>query len=344
MLTKHYSPKTIYYSPLTLYHKPMKKFIFLILFMILLYLGGRFMLAWQQPNSESDARVSVIIEKGSSLQTIAYKLEDSELIQDSFAFQWYVRWHKLGRKLQAGEYVIQKNLTFAEMAEVLQQGRSSEVRITIPEGYTVAQMDDLLAKRGLVQPGDFEDCALRCDFSFERESLEGFLFPSTYYVGVQDFNTKLFINRLYNTFTQQIAGLTSDIKNSGRTLDEIIIVASMIEREAFNDSEMGDISHVIWKRLDEGIHLGIDATTRYEKNDWKNPLYTADFEKATPYNTRKVLGLPPTAISNPGIEAIKAAINPTPNKYYYYLHDTSGQIHYGVTLEDHNENKRKYIY
>ena len=118
----------------------------------------------------------------------------------------------------------------------------------------------------------------------------------------------------------------------------------MIEREANLDAEMPMIADVLWKRLDEGIHLGVDATTRYELNEWKRPLYTADFQKDSPYNTRKKYGLPPTAISNPGIKAIRAAVYPKKNKYYYYLHDRKGQIHWGKTHDDHVRNKQQYLY
>jgi hypothetical protein len=96
---------------------------------------------------------------------------------------------------------------------------------------------------------------------------------------------------------------------------------------------MPQVADVLWKRLDERIHLGVDATTRYELNDWKRPLYTEDFEKDTPYNTRRNYGLPPTAISNPGLPAIKAAIFPEETPYYYYLHDRKGQIHFAKDLD-----------
>lgn len=321
----------------------MKKIILLLIVFVGLYLGGRLALSWNKPNSDSTARVAITIPKGSSLKRISTLLENAELIRDAWVFRRYAKHHDVDRKLQAGEYVIQRNLTYAELIEVLQQGRSSEVKITIPEGYTIAQIDDLLTKRSLIEEGDFVDCAARCDFSFERESLEGFLFPSTYYVSVDSFSSKPFISRLYNTFTQQVAPFASDIQKSGRTMDEIVIVASMIEREAFHDDEMPMISDVIWKRYDEGWHLGIDATTRYELNNWDTPLYTEDFEKETPYNTRKIIGLPPTSISNPGLEAFKAAVLPESNEYYYYLHDTNGQVHFAKTLEGHNANKKKYL-
>ena len=325
----------------------MKKLIFFSLLIVGIYIGARFHLAWTRPNSDRNTRVQLTIPSGASLSTIADMLEDKNLISDSFAFQIYSRYKKLGTRYQAGEYIIPSNLTFEEIAtDYLLNGKSNEIKVTIPEGSTIKQIDEILVKKGLITPGDFEECANFCDLGFRIDSFEGYLFPSTYYESTSAFTSKKFIQRLYNTFNQQIRPFRDDIADSGRTLNEIVIVASMIEREAFRDSpdEKALISDVIWKRLDERIHLGIDATTRYELNAWKRPLYTADFEARTPYNTRRVLGLPPTAISNPGLASLRAAIYPTPNKYYYYLHAPNGQIHFGVTLEDHNRNKRTHLW
>ena len=324
----------------------MKKFILLLVVASALFVSARFMLSWSRPNSDSSSRVSITITGGSSLGTIASKLEEHELIRDSFAFEWYIRWNKLSSKLQAGEYVIPRNLTFSEIADTLQHGKSEEIRITIPEGSTIAQIDALLAKKSLIEEGEFVACTNFCDLGFRISSLEGSLFPSTYYVNPNTFTSKKFIQRLYNTFRDQLSPLTTKIQESGRTLNEIVIVASMIEREAFGDSyeEKQKIADIIWKRYDEGIHLGIDATTRYELNEWKRPLYTEDFQSDSPYNTRRKLGLPPTAISNPGLDSLRATIDPLETEYYYYLHDRSGQIRFGRTLDDHNANKREYLY
>ena len=324
----------------------MKKLLFFLVLIIAIYLGARFTLAWTRPNSDRNTRVQLEIAKGSSLKTISNKLEEKNLISDSLAFQLYSRYKKLSTKYQAGQYIIPSNLTFEELAnDYLLHGKSVETKVTIPEGSTIKQIDTILAKKLLIQAGEFEECTNFCDLGFRIDSLEGFLFPSTYYENSDHFTSKKFIQRLYNTFTQQIKPLQNKISESGRTLNEIVIVASMIEREAFGDSatEKALIADVIWKRLDERIHLGIDATTRYELNEWKRPLYTEDFAKNSPYNTRRTMGLPPTAISNPGIESIKAAVSPKQNKYYYYLHDMNGKIHFGETLEDHNRNKYNYL-
>ncbi len=334
----------------------MKKFILLVIVFVGLYFGGRILMVWDTPNSDSNARVSVAIPAGSSLTTISEILYERDLIRDPFVFRlfshcplglgWFTSCEKVSNKFQAGDFVIQKNLTFAEISEILQHGKSSEIKVTIPEGSTIKQIDAILSKKSLIEPGEFEECANFCKLSFRSDSVEGYLFPSTYFVNPSTFDEKAFIERLYKNFTLKIADYKHDIAESDRSLNEIVIVASMIEREAFGDSlsEKQKISDVIWKRLDERIHLGIDATTRYEKNDWKNPLYSEDFEKKSPYNTRKNYGLPPTAISNFSVESFVAALLPDSNNYYYYLHDNSGKIHFATNLEGHNENKRLYLY
>ncbi len=324
----------------------MKKYILLVIVLLGLYFSGRVLYFWDRPNSNDNTRVSFSITPGSSFKSIKNLLVEKDLVADPFSFEIYTRHHKLRSKLQAGDYVVQKNLTFAELVDVLQSGKSQEIRITIPEGSTIAQIDEILSRRSLIEPGAFIHCANTCDLGFSIASLEGYLFPSTYFESVQRFSSKKFIQRLYNTFQTQIADLRASVEASGRTLDQTVIVASMIEREAFgsNMEEKQKIAGVIWKRLDEGIALGIDATTRYELNDWESPLYAADLEKDTPYNTRRKRGLPPTAISNPGLDALTAAVKPIETDFYYYLHDRSGVIRFATDLAGHNANKRQYLY
>jgi len=337
-----------YKDPKTRYRRSRWKMrILLTLLFVSLIVGyffGRAALVWDKPNSDSEARVSLTIPNGASLTTIADTLSAKELVLDSQVWTWFVKSKGLANKLQAGDYVIQRNLTFAEITEVLMNGKSSEIRVTIPEGYTIAQIDALLAKKNLIEAGDFIDCTNTCNLGFRVESLEGYLFPSTYYENFRNFASKGFIQRLYNTWSQQVAPLKADIPKN-RTLNDVMIVASMVEREAFGNSyeEKQIIAGVIWKRLDEEIALGIDATTRYAKNDWENPLYTEDFDANLPYDTRRRLGLPPTAISNPGLDSIKAAIYPETTDYYYYLHDNQGQVHFGRNLDEHNNNKWRYL-
>ena len=323
----------------------MKKIVIFFLLLLSLYLGSRFSLTWTRPNSTSQSRVVFEIPAGSSLSSVAQILFERELIKDSWSFIIFSKIKGFDKKYQAGDYVLQKNLNFREISDILQHGRSAEIKVTIPEGSTISQIDEILSKLGLSRSGEFERCANFCDLPFEVSFLEGRLFPSTYYVSRKNFNISKFITRLYRNFqVKSVLPLQKEIANSGRSLEQIIIVASMIEREANTEEEMAKISDVIWKRLDEGIHLGIDATTRYELNDWKRPLATKDFAEISPYNTRKNYGLPPTAISNPSIMAMRAAVLPEENDFYYYLHDRSGNIHFSRTNAEHEEKKKRYLY
>ncbi len=321
----------------------MKKVLLLVCLFIGLYFSARILLVWDKPNSDMETRVSVSIPRGTSLQGISEVLYDYELIRDPWVFRLFVKKQGLANKLQAGDYVIQKNLTFAEITEILQSAKSEEIRVTIPEGSTIKQIDEILTKKSLIEKGEFTKCTSFCNLGFSISNLEGFLFPSTYFVDPKNFSEKKFIQRLYREFEKQIEPFQKDILESGRTLNEIIIIASMVEREANSDAEMAKVSDVIWKRLDARMHLGIDATTRYELNDWKRGLLTEDFQSDSPYNTRRKIGLPPTAISNPGLPAIKAAIFPEKTEYWYYLHDRKGQVHFSKDLEEHNRYKAQYL-
>ncbi|PID70332.1 hypothetical protein CSB37_03020 [bacterium DOLZORAL124_38_8] len=320
----------------------MKKIILVLLVIATVYTGARIHSTWTTPNSDITTRVNFEIKKGSSLKTISKVLENKGLIQDAWSFRQFSWWHNLSTKFQAGEYVAQKNLTFREVAELLQNGKSTEIKVTIPEGYTIHQIDALLAKKNLIKLNDFVKCANQCPLPFALDNLEGYLFPSTYYVNQKNFQSKAFLIRLHKTFLQQIKPFRADIKSSGRSLKDIVKVASMIEREAFGDSleEKKQIAGVIWKRLDIRMHLGIDATTRYELNEWKRPLYAEDFATASPYNMRKTLGLPPTAISNFSLDSFKAALYPIDTGNLYYLHGCRGKIYFGKTHEEHIQNKQ----
>ncbi|MCB9809736.1 endolytic transglycosylase MltG [Candidatus Peribacteria bacterium] len=298
--------------------------------------------AWYSPQSLDPTLVSLVIAPGSSASAVAAQLEDAGVIRSALLFSLYGRYYGLSSTVQAGSYSLGRDLTYEQLYAQLQHGQSDEVKITIPEGYTLAQIDALLAEKGLTAPGEILTCAADCGLPYDLPSLEGYLFPDTYYIPLADFSPRWFITLLKNTFDKRLseAGYTAD---SPRTVQQVVTMASMVEREAAHDGEMPVIAGILWKRLDEGMQLGVDATTRYAKDDWTGPLYAADFDTDDPYNTRRQYGLPPTAIGNPGLAALRAAVHPEPSDYYYYLHDSSGRIHYGRTLDEHNANKRDYL-
>jgi len=140
-----------------------------------------------------------------------------------------------------------------------------------------------------------------------------------------------------------IKGLGEEIVKSGRKLEELIIMASILEKEASSYEDMRMISGILWKRLEFGIGLQVDATVSYVVGKPSLELTDEDLAVDSPFNTYKYRGLPPAPIGNPGLEAIKAAITPTQTIYWYYLHDSDGEPHYAMTFEEHKRNKELYL-
>lgn len=168
--------------------------------------------------------------------------------------------------------------------------------------------------------------------------MEGYLFPNTYRFK-ENSTEKEIISKMLRSFESNILALDPDLDS----LSTLVNVASLIEKETRKHDEKAIVSGIIYKRQQEGIPLGIDATTRYQLDRWTAPLYTADFESDSPYNTRRNLGFPPTAISNFSTESFKAAMQPESSPYYYYLHSNSGQIYYGKDYNEHLWNIEQYL-
>lgn len=303
----------------------------------------------------SEARVPFVVPTGAGLSVIADDLEEKDLIRSSFAFTTHVRVQNRAHLLRAGSYVLQQSMSADDILEVLTGGAAGEVSITIPEGFTVADIDRMMAGKGFTATGAILACAKTCDFSafdFLPASsdgpggrVEGYLYPDTYFVGGEAGDPQALLLRLLMTFEAKVVvGLATDITASGKPLDQLVTMASLIEKEAAGDDERGTISGILWKRLDEGIVLGVDAAVRYAvQKEPREPLTRADLESDSPYNIRVRAGLPPGPIANPGLASIEAALKPEASPYYYYLHGTDGQIRYARTNDEHNQNKAKYL-
>lgn len=308
-----------------------------------------------QPLHQIGMSKEVYIAPGSSVTTIAEQLQEDGVIRSDGAFKRYVQSNDLQNKLQAGTYVLNSNQSVAQIVSSLQNATAQEVRVTIPEGFTVHDIDELLTEKGLTQPGEFTECAQSCDFSrfsfLPNESsldrggkVEGYLFPDTYFVSTSQFEVQEFMERLLQTFEQKVVNAyTTEIEQSDYSVHQIITMASMVEKETRTDDERSVVAGILWKRLEEGITLGVDATVRYFTNKDTAPLTRTDLDTSSPYNTRNRQGLPPGPIANPSLESIEATLNPESSSYYYYLHGTDGQIRYARTNDEHNANKARYL-
>jgi UPF0755 protein len=339
----------------------------ILLLLVILVVSGTLWYQWGLGPADqgSPHREVIHIPSGTSVRAIGEILEEKGMVRSGFIFSLYVTRNDLDRSLLAGSFLLDSSQSVSEIVEILRDGEASESAVTIPEGFTVLDIDTLLADLGLSEPGEVVRCSRECDFSsFEflpgvsfsdaQSSgvqlsqrgglLEGYLFPDTYFVNASDFVPKFFLERLLSTFRRRILSpLETELLASERSLHDIVTMASLIEEETREDAERLIVSGILWKRFDAGRGLDVDAATRYILEKQKGPLTVNDLNDLSPYNTRKFRGLPPGPIANPGRKSIEAALRPEESAYWYYLHGTDGQIRYATTNEEHNINKWRYL-
>ncbi len=311
-------------------------FGFLVFVSILFLFGRQYVLKNIVGPVELSMEESIVIPSGYSVIKTAYFLEERGFVQSALAFRFLAQMQEVS--IKAGSYNFKPGVY--ELEQVLNRIVSADYgdiyeSITIPEGYTVAEIGELLA-------GTISDFNQK-DFDELTLDKEGYLFPDTYFVSEQTTLVEM-IETLSDTFSQKISGIQEVIDQSGRSLEDIVIMASIIEREAGNDPvEQAMVSGILWKRIDEGMLLQVDAPFVYAIGKGSAELRLSDLRLDGPYNTYTRTGLTPTPIGNPGLSALRAAANPTDSEYYFYLHDSEGGIHYGVTHSDHVNNKNRYL-
>jgi UPF0755 protein len=307
-------------------------------------------------DSADQVRILVSIPQGSSLSSVSKLLSDRGLIRSVTAFSFYGRLHGLSSSIKAGSYVLQRSMNAVDIMKILSGGHGAEVIITIPEGFTVKDIDVLLAAKGLTKPGELINCAKTCDFSTftflpsfkgladRGGKVEGYLFPDTYFVFQNEFVPKFFLERLLGTFQKRIVvDLKKDISESGHSLKDIMTMASLVEAETRNSQERPIVAGILWKRLSSHMSLGVDAALRYILDKQTASITESDLLTKSPYNLRKSAGLPPGPIGNPSLSSISASLHPQDSPYFYYLHDSEGQIHYAITNDEQNRNRARYL-
>lgn len=287
-------------------------------------------------NSKDNAPKIFIIEKGQGVRIIAKNLKDQSLIKDQIAFFLLTKQLGLDSKIQAGSFRLNPSLSAKEIANQLTVG-TLDIWITIPEG-----------KRSGEIAGTLEKNMPNYDPSWEGvlEENEGYLFPDTYLLP-KDAEIEAIIKIMRNNFDSKFK--TLNVSKSNLSKEEIVILASLIEREAKHSKDRPLVSSVIHNRLDLGMKLDIDATLQYirgydkvQKKWWPNNISNADKQSNSPYNTYTRAGLPPGPIANPGLSSLQAAVNPSDTQYLYYITDGNGVNRYAETLEEHEENISKY--
>ena len=317
--------------------------LILLVLVALVSTAGLASLSCSQTSEDvSQEEVSVTIPEGASVQEIAEDLREKKVIKSALIFRIYVRYKEMDKNIMKGNYVFLTNSSYQEALEVLRQGPIIVTyKIPIPEGYTLAQIADKVQDTSPISRKEFLEAAIpqRYDYPFLEgiTSLEGFLFPKTYEIG-EETSAKQLVDMMLAQFATETQRLDwGKAKTEGLSTYDIVKIASMVEREAFVPEERRLISAVIHNRLKQGMTLGIDATVRYGLDKWDGDLTVSDLETDNPYNTRLYPGLPPTPICNPGLESIKAALDPADVDYrYYVVTDEERRTHtFSRTYEEH---------
>lgn len=327
----------------------------------ILVVGNFAYFAWYHWNlrpfdSSDQSNVMFEIPSGSAAAEIGKNLEQQQLIRSAAAFTRYVRSEGLQSNIKAGSYLLRPSMSIEEIAGILARGFSGDMVVTIPEGFTVAQIDKLLAEKQMTKAGDIISCARTCNFTeytflpkrvpenAPGGRIEGYLFPDTYFVVREGLTPESFLKRLLDTFEDRvIEGLEADMLASKRTINDIVTMASLVEKETRTGEERPIVAGILWKRFDAGMKLDVDAAVRYFLNKQTEPITAGDLQMDSPYNLRKVKGLPPMPIANPGLASIRATLTPVASEYWFYLHGNDGVIRYAKTNEEHNENRAKYL-
>ncbi len=302
------------------------------------------------PVSKTSQQVVFHVDTGELASQIGDDLNTQHLIRDRTAFDFYVRLNNAGPKFEAGTFLLNRNMNLVQIVDALEHGRPDQVLVTIPEGFPLKFQAGYVEKSGIGTAADYlaaaRDPAIAGSYDFlgSRPSsadppLEGYLFPDTYLidrsVGVKEL-VKVQLAQFGNVFS---SSLRDQIKQAtaarpDESVESIVILASMVEREANKDADRGNVCSVYYNRLKAGMPLGVDATLLYALGRLTPEPTYPELQLNTPFNTRNHAGLPPGPISNPGKAALLACINPPQTNYLYYFTDPQGVTHFETNQAD----------
>ncbi len=319
-----------------------------------------------QAYSSTSHEMKVTIVQGATTTEIAKQLTEEKIIGSPWIFIIYARLSGASGKIEAGEYALNSNMPITELVETLTHGRviSSERTVTIPEGWNNAQIAAYLADRQIItQAADFKSALATGQFNFKfassvkNSSYQGYLFPDTYLVGKTEGSSVLIQKMLTNFESKITPQMLTDIQASGKNLSDVIILASIIEKEVGRNKdnitqvdldtmqqERKLVASVFYNRLEVNHALESDATVNYVFDKTGGIPTLAQVKTQSPYNTYLNIGLPPGPIANPGIGSIMAAIYPADSDYFYFINKADGEAVFAKTLAEHNANKTKYLH
>lgn len=332
-------------------HIYVMRFLLRLLLLGLVVVGGFWMVYRHnlKPVSGVDSSESVIIPKGASAVKTAEILKDHDLIRSVWAFKFFLRLNRRDNQLHAGKFSLSKSWSTPEIIDFLSKGGFEGVWVTTLEGWRREQVaiafDQALGENFSTS-----------DFLNLTADREGQLFPDTYLVPV-DADATMVLKMLDSTFESKVGKLLNDsvVPPDPLSANQVLVLASLLEREAADKDEYPIVAGILINRLRQGWPLQVDATLQYVKanlicdldtpacDDWWPIALSADKDIDSPFNTYAYPGLPPAPIASPGVETVSAVLNPKFTSYMFYITDQKGSMHYSKTLDEHNRNVEKYL-
>lgn len=305
---------------------------------VVVALGTAGYVRWAFAGSARGTEVTIVVPEGATTGAIADLLESGGVIHSAFVFRLAARFQGVETEFKSGEYRLRAGLGISEAIRLLRKGVLPEaVRFTVPEGKTVGEVAKIVEAATHIPAKDFMTAATRgrivpAGFGARAGNLEGFLFPKTYEV-VAKATAEEVVAMMVRQFEREVAGL--DVAAKARALGitpyQVVVAASMVEREAKVQRDRPLVASVIYNRLRIGMRLQIDATVQYafllRDGSYKTRLLYSDLEINSPYNTYKIPALPPAPIASPGLAALRAAFSPATSDYFYYVLSKDGRSH-----------------
>lgn len=303
-----------------------------------------------KPVDAAGRAVDFEIKPNTSTIQIAEDLENKGLIKSKWLFVVFLKLNR--RTIQAGIYEISPSDNLSKIASILTEGQVKNWVITFPEGFSLKDIAAELDQKKIVKKEDFLNEATQVSkyskkfpflTSIKSSNLEGYLFPDTYRFSFKTTSSEI-VSKMLSNFDKKVnSKIKDEVKNQGKNLNEVIILASIIEREAKKDEDRPKIASVYLNRLAKNMKLEADPTIQYAKGSWE-PITIGDYQSInSPYNTYKYTGLPPGPIANPGLASILAVLNPAKTNYLYFFSTKTGEAIYSVTEDEHDQKKKELL-
>ena len=307
-------------------------FLVFLLFFLLTFLRLIFL-----PPDDFPYNHHVYIDRGKNLSEIADYLKDEKIIRSSTFFIILAKIDGKEVKIRPGDYFFKEPIDALKIINRLTNSDfvSKSIKVTIPEGMTAIGIAEIFKDFDNFDADKFINLA-------KNQKLEGYLFPDTY-LFLDSVTEKNVIENMKSNFDKKLRDFFEEVGKSGRNLSDIINMASIIEKEISNSDDRKKVSGILWKRLDKGMPLQVDAVFYYIDGEKNSKVNFDDLKIDSLYNTYLYKGLPPTPISNPGLDAIKAALGPEGSSYWYYLSGKDGDTYFAKTFEEHKKNRAKYL-